>query len=93
MTIKETAMDTSKLVRKNIAGKFYYTDDKNYFTEYTILPGDTGLMQIARDRLRDERRFGEILRLNNGKAEQILNKNMVGSDWTLLLPTNSPFGK
>jgi hypothetical protein len=86
-------MDPSKLVKKNIAGKFYYTDDKNYFTEYKILPGDSGLMQIARDRLRDERRFNEILRLNNGKAEQISNKNMVGSDWILLLPTTSPFGK
>ena len=86
-------MDLSKFVKKNIAGKYYYTDDKNYFTEYKILPTDTGLMQIARDRLRDERRFKEILRLNNGKAEQIANKNMVGSDWTMLLPINSPFGK
>jgi len=49
-------------------------------------------MQIARDRLRDEKRFAQILRLNNGKAEEISNKNMVGSDWTLLLPTASPFG-
>lgn len=85
-------MDLNKLVRKNIAGKYYFTDDKNYFTEYKISPTDTGLMQIARDHLRDEKRFAQILRLNNGKAEEIPNKNMVGSDWTLLLPTASPFG-
>ena len=85
-------MDLVKLVKKNIAGQSYYTDDKNYFMEYKILPTDTRLMQIARDHLRDEKRFTQILRLNNGKAEQIPNKNMVGSDWTLLLPTNSPFG-
>ena len=35
----------------------------------------------------------EILRLNNGKAEQIVNKNLIGPDWTLLLPAVSPFGK
>ena len=86
-------MDLSKLVKKNIAGKFYFTDDKSYYSEYKISPTDTGLMQIARDRLRDEKRFTQILRLNNGKAEEISNKNMVGSDWTLLLPTASPFGK
>lgn len=85
-------MDLAKLVRKNIAGKYYFTDDKNYFTEYKISLTDTGLMQIARDRLRDEKRFTQILRLNNGKAEEIPNKNMVGSDWTLLLPAASPFG-
>jgi hypothetical protein len=85
-------MDLSKLVRKNIAGKFYYTDDKSYYTEYEVLRTDTGLMQIARDRLRDEKRFTQILRLNNGKAEEIPNKNMVGSDWKLLLPSASPFG-
>ena len=91
VTTKENAVDLSKIVKKNIAGKSYYTDDKSYYTEYKILPTDTGLMQIARDRLRDEKRFAQILRLNNGKAEEISNKNMVGSDWTLLLPTASPF--
>jgi hypothetical protein len=86
-------MDLSKIVKKNIAGKFYFTDDKSYYTEYKILPTDTNLMQIARDRLHDEKHLTQILRLNNGKAEEIPNKNMVGSDWTLLLPTASPFGK
>lgn len=85
-------MDLNKLVKKNIAGKFYFTDDKNYFTEYKILPTDNSLIQIARDRLRDEKLINQILRLNNGKVEEIPNKNMVGSDWTLLLPTASPFG-
>jgi hypothetical protein len=93
VTAKETAMDLNKLVKKNIAGKFYYTDDKSYYMEYKILPTDINLMQIAKDRLKDQKRFTEILRLNNGKAEEITNKNMVGSDWTLLLPTASPFGK
>lgn len=85
-------MDINKLVKKNIAGKYYYTDDKNYFMEYKISPTDTGLVQIARDRLRGEKLLTQILRLNNGKVEEIPNKNMVGSDWTLLLPTSSPFG-
>ena len=84
-------MDLNKLVMKNIAGKYYYTDDTNYFMEYKISPTDTGLKQISRDHLHDENRFTQILRLNNGKAEEIPNKNMVGSDWTLLLPTKSPF--
>lgn len=86
-------MDLSKIVKRNIAGKYYYTDDKTYYTEYKIQPTDTNLVQIARDRLRDETRFNQILRLNNGKVEEISNKSMVGSDWTLLLPTASPFGK
>ena len=50
-------------------------------------------MQIARDRLRDEKRFSQILRLNNGKAEEIQNKHLIGPDWTLLLPATSPFAK
>jgi hypothetical protein len=86
-------MDLSKLVKKNIAGKYYYTDDQSYFIEYRIVPTDTGLMQIARDRLRDEKRFSQILRLNNGKAEEIQNKHLIGPDWTLLLPATSPFAK
>ena len=86
-------MDLSKLVKKNIGGKYYYTDDKRYFTEYKIQANDSGLMQIARDQLKNEKLYMEILRLNNGKAEQIVNKNLIGPDWTLLLPVASPFGK
>jgi len=50
-------------------------------------------MQIARDQLHNEKLYMEILRLHNGKAEQIINKNLIGPDWTLLLPAVSPFGK
>ena len=85
-------MDLSRLVKKNIAGKFYYTDDKNYFMEYKIKSNDSGLMQIARDQLHNEKLYMDILRLNNGKAETIVNKNLIGPDWTLLLPVASPFG-
>src|ERR1041384_3742022 len=93
MTMEEIAMDPNKIVKKNIAGKYYYTDDQSYYTEYKILSSDSNLVQIAKDRLHDEKRFGEILRLNNGKAEVILNKNMVGSGGTLLLPPASLFEK
>ena len=86
-------IDLSKLVKKNIAGKFYYTDDKKYYTEYKIKSNDSGLMQIARDQLHNEKLYMEILRLNKGKAEVIANKNLIGPDWTLLLPAVSPFGK
>jgi len=81
------------LVKKNIAGKMYYTDDKKYYTEYKLKSTDTGLMQIARDQLHDEKRYTEILRLNNDKAEEITNKNLISPDWTLLLPAVSPFSK
>jgi len=86
-------MELSKLVKKNIAGKFYYTDDKNYFTEYTIKSDDSGLKQIAKDQLHNENLYMDILRLNSGKAEMIVNKNLICPDWTLLLPVASPFGK
>jgi hypothetical protein len=89
-------MDLSKIVKKNIAGTMYYTDDKKYYTEYKLSPRDQGhgLIQIAnenKDKKGNVPNSNEILRLNNGVAEQIADKNKIGSDWTLLLPSASPF--
>lgn len=84
------------LTKKNIAGKYYYTDDKKYYTEYKLSPMDQGhgLIQIANEN-KDIKgmvpNWNEILRLNNGVAEEIADKNKIGSDWTLLLPSASPF--
>ena len=84
-------MDLTKIVKKHIGSKFYYTDDTNYYAEYKLKSTDTGLMQIARDQMGTDKQFKEILRLNNGKAEVIVDKNKIEKTWTLLLPTVSPF--
>jgi len=84
-------MDLSKIVKKNVGGTMYYTDDTKYYTEYKLSSVDQGhgLMQIASEK--KVPKYTEILRLNNNKAEVIADKNKIGSDWTLLLPAVSPY--
>lgn len=89
-------MNLAKAVKKNIGGIMYYTDDKEYYIEYKLSPRDQGhgLIQIANENKDKNGKipdYTKILRLDNGKAVEIADKNNIGSDWTLLLPAVSPF--
>ncbi|MBK7448332.1 MAG: hypothetical protein IPJ47_02455 [Anaerolineales bacterium] len=65
------------------------------YTEYKLQPSDAGkdLKKIARERLNDENLYKDILRMLEAPNTQgrpwyaeIVQKDRIGSDWTLLLP-------
>ena len=65
------------------------------YTEYKLQPSDAGkdLKRIARERLNDENLYKDILRMLEAPNTQgrpwyaeIVQKDRIGSDWTLLLP-------
>jgi hypothetical protein len=81
---------------KSIGGKVYWKDDTKYYMEYTVQGGiDTGLMQIARDRLKDQKLYTQalykdILWLDKGIPKVIQNKDKIDKGQMLLLPVDAP---